>query len=84
MGRRLPSPLREFCCHVDNDGRRTFDFAEWHALLCGIGDGLLPWRPDARAWALFSDDWWYYIVARGVTTFIALALLLLIGAAAWN
>jgi hypothetical protein len=81
----LPSPLNEFCCHVDPDTKvRTFDFAEWHALLCGIGDGLQPWRSDARAWEKFSDNWWYYIVARGVTTFIALALLIVIGVAAWN
>lgn len=80
----LPEPFCHFCRHQADDGSWSFDYDEHHAILCGIGDGLQPWRTDARAWGLCSDNWWYYIVARGVTTFIALVLLLLIGAVAWN
>lgn len=76
----LPEPFCQFCRHDDG----TFDYEEHHAILVGIGDGLQPWRSDARAWEKFSGDWWYYIVARGVTSFIGLVLLLLTGAAAWN
>jgi hypothetical protein len=77
---KLPEPFCEFCRH--NDG--SFDYEEHHAILCGIGDGLQPWRSDTRAWGLFSKDWWYYIVARGVTTFIGLVALVVAGGLAWN
>ena len=69
----LPSPLREFCCHVDPETKvRRFDFDEWHAILCGIGDGLQPWLPEDRS---HLNNRHYYIVARGATSFLATCIL---------
>ncbi len=76
---RLPEPWCQFCHKVDPETKKlVFDYVEHHAILIGIGDGLQPWHTDARAWELHKTDWHYYIVARGVTTFVA-TLTLLVG-----
>jgi hypothetical protein len=77
MRRRLPEPWCQFC-HKKVGDALVFDYDEHHAILTGIGDGLQPWRSDSRAWGLFSLDWWYYVVARGVTTFLATCILILL------
>jgi hypothetical protein len=71
---RLPSPLREFCCHVDPVTKvRTFDFNEWHAVECGVGDAL-SFAPFWRSWRLHKKEWHYYIVARGGTTAVVVTV----------
>ena len=67
-------PRKPFCqfCRKD-DG--SFDYDEHHAILCGIGDGLRPCKSE-KSWELHSDEWHYYLVARGVT--FALFVILLI------
>ena len=67
---RLPEPFCEFCFH---DGK--FDYAEWHAITCGIGDGLQPWLPED--WTHWKDRH-YYTLARGLATTVL--ILLVIGA----
>jgi hypothetical protein len=74
---QLPNPLCEFCRHEDG----TFNYEEWHAILIGIGDGLQPWRPDEPS---CKTEHHYYIVARGVTTFLATCILIrVIGGLQW-
>jgi len=69
-----PKPPLEFCW---SDGH--FDWAEWHALWLGIGEGLnpLPCREPSGVGTkeLIEHDRWYYIVGRGVG-FIGLLVLI--------
>jgi len=73
MRLRLREPFCEFCRTkvLDADGKRTgetrFNFDEFHAIECGIGDALAL-APFWRSWQEHRKDWHYYIVARGVTT----------------
>ncbi len=60
---RLPEPFSCFC--RDDNGK--FDYHEWHAIECGIGDAL-SLAGFARGFKLHRKEWHYYIVARGVTT----------------
>ena len=74
----MREPFCQFCRHDDG----TFNYEEHHAILCGIGDGLLPWLPEDRQ---HSNERHYYIVARGVTTFLATCMLILLaGVLLWN
>jgi hypothetical protein len=57
--------LREFCSSDD----------EWHAVVCGVGDGLQPWLPQDET---YKTDRHYYTLARGLAT--AVLILLVIGA----
>jgi len=76
----MKQPWCEFC-HKVVKGQQVIDYDELHAIECGIGDGLLVFRSDARAWALHQGDWHYYILARGVTTILTVVgFVLLIGA----
>ena len=67
----MREPWCQFC--RDKDGK--FDYHEWHAVLIGIGDGLQPWRPDDTT---CEAEHHYYIVARGVTTFLATCAFILL------
>jgi len=74
----MNEPWCQFCRKdvLDANGKPTgetrFDYNELHAIEVGVGDGLMPWRSDRRAWRLHRGDWHYYILARGLTT-VALA-----------
>jgi hypothetical protein len=61
---RLPEPFCEFCRH---EGK--FDYSEWHAIVCGVGDGLQPWLPQDEA---HKDNRHYYTLFRGLATLILL------------
>jgi len=63
---RLPEPFCQFCRHDDG----TFDYGEFHAIECGIGDGIL----DARSWQI-QEDRHYYILARAAATLLTLFIL---------
>ena len=69
----LPEPWCQFC-HND-DG--SFDYDEWHAILCGIGDGLRPCSSN-KAWELHKDNWHYYVVTRGITSMLWVVILILL------
>ena len=85
----MRTPFCQFCRKrvpaqiVDGDWvpeHFEFDYDEWHAILCGIGDGLRPCLPN-KAWELHEDDWHYYLMARGITSVLwAVGLILLAGA----
>jgi len=70
----LPEPWCQFC-HKMVDGKLVFDYGEHHAILCGIGDGLLPWLPEDRQ---HSNERHYYIMARGITTIVVVVGLILL------
>ena len=72
--------MREPWCHMyhchNEDGTWSIDYDEVHASICGLGDGLLVFAPMHYSYALNSKEWHYYILPRGLATFVALSLLI--------
>ena len=73
----MREPWCQFCRIWDKKKQKfVFDYDEFHAIECGIGDGLLIVAPMRYAWIKHADDWHYYMLARGLATFVALSLLI--------
>lgn len=63
-------PLKHLRCFCDTP-------EEWHAICSGVGDGLRPWCSQKMAVCLYAKEWHYYSAARGITTALWLAGIIL-------
>jgi len=69
--------MRAPFCQFLRDDKGNFDYHEFHAIECGIGDALRPCKSD-KAWRLHKKDWHYYVMARGITTIVVVVGLILL------